>query len=439
MTDLEEERNFGFATRALHAGQPPDASTGSRAQPIYQTTSYVFDDTEDAAALFALQKFGNIYSRIMNPTNAVLEERVASLEGGVGALATSSGHSAQLLAFLTLLEHGDHLVASASLYGGSVNQLNVTLRRMGIETTFVDPDDIDAFRKAITPKTKAVYVETIANPRMTVIDLEAVAKVAHEADLPLIVDNTCATPYLCRPFDHGANVITHSATKFLGGHGTTIAGVLVDGGNFAWDNGKHPTMTEPSAGYHGMRYHETFGQQAYIIKARTEGLRDLGPSLSPMNAFLVLQGIETLPIRMERHVAHAVTVANFLEQHPLVSWVRYPGLKTSPYYALAQKYLPAGAGAVLAFGVKGGYETGRAMIDHLQLFSHVANVGDAKSLVLHPASTTHQQLSLAEQEAAGVTADMLRLSIGLESVDDLLWDLEQALRKSQQKSAAAAD
>jgi O-acetylhomoserine (thiol)-lyase len=424
------DRQFGFNTRALHAGQRPDPTTGSRAVPIYQTTSYVFEDTEHAANLFNLQRFGNIYTRIMNPTTAVFEERVASLEGGVGALAVGSGQAAQLVALTSLLEAGDEIVAASTLYGGTYTQFDVTLRRMGISTTFVDPENPDNFRRAITPRTRVIYGETIGNPVINVLDIAAVAQVAHEANLPLVIDNTFATPYLCRPFEHGADIVLHSATKFIGGHGTSIGGVIVDSGRFPWSQGRFPQLLEPSKGYHGIRFYETFGDFAFIMKARVEGLRDLGPALSPFNAFLFLQGLETLGLRMDRHVANAKIVAGFLQEHPNVTWVNYPSLPDSPYHALAAKYVPRGAGAIMTFGIAGGLQAGRRFIERLQLFSHLANVGDAKSLVIHPASTTHQQLSEEEQRAAGVLPEMIRLSIGLEDADDLLWDLDQALAAS---------
>ncbi|MCS6773618.1 MAG: O-acetylhomoserine aminocarboxypropyltransferase [Anaerolineae bacterium] len=425
------DRVFGFNTRALHAGQRPDPATGARAMPIYQTTSFVFDDTDHAASLFALQRFGNIYTRIMNPTTAAFEERMAALEGGRGALATASGQAAQFIALFTLLQEGDEIVAANTLYGGTYTQFDISFRKMGIHTTFVDPSDPDNFRRAITPRTKVIYGEVIGNPVINVLDIEAVAKIAHEHGLPLIVDNTFATPYLCRPIEHGADIVVHSATKFIGGHGTSIGGVIVDSGRFDWGNGNFPAMTEPSKGYHGVRFWETFGDFAFIMKARVESLRDMGPALSPFNAFLFLQGLETLGVRMERHVQNAMAIATHLAEHPAVAWVNYPSLPGSRYYNLAQKYLPRGAGAVFTFGVKGGFEAARTFIESLELFSHLANVGDAKSLVIHPASTTHAQLSEEEQCAAGITPDMIRLSIGLEDVEDLIWDLDQALEKSQ--------
>ena len=427
----DEEHAFGFNTRALHAGQRPDAATGARAVPIYQTTSYVFEDTDHAAALFGLQRFGNIYTRIMNPTTAVLEERMAALEGGVGALALASGQAAQFLTVSSLCETGDHLVSSSTLYGGTHTQFDVTFRRLGFQTTFVEPDDPENFRKAITGKTKLVYAETIANPRMNVVDLKAVAEIAHEAGVPLVVDNTFASPYLCRPIEHGADIVVHSATKFIGGHGTSIGGVIVDSGKFDWNNGKFPQITEPSPGYHDLKFSETFGELAFIIKVRVEGLRDLGPCVSPFNAFQFLQGLETLGMRMDRHCSNAMAVAEHLEKHPAVTWVNHPGLPSSPYHDIARKYLPQGCGAIFTFGIKGGIEAGRKFINAVQLFSHLANVGDAKSLVIHPASTTHQQLSESDMVAAGVTPDMVRLSVGIEDTEDILWDLDQALEVSQ--------
>ncbi|HKX00524.1 MAG TPA: O-acetylhomoserine aminocarboxypropyltransferase/cysteine synthase family protein [Bryobacteraceae bacterium] len=418
---------FGFATRALHAGHRPDAETGARAVPIYQTTSYVFEDTDHAASLFNLQRLGNIYTRIMNPTTAVFEERMAALERGVGALALSSGQAAQFIALTSLLQSGDEMVAASTLYGGTYTQLDVSFRRLGINTIFVDPDDVENFRRAITPRTRLVYAETIGNPRINVLDISAVAAIAHDAGIPLVIDNTFASPYLCRPIEHGADIVLHSATKFIGGHGTSIGGIIVDSGRFPWNRGTFPQLLEPSKGYHGIRFYETFGDFAFIMKARVEGLRDFGPALSPFNSFLFLQGLETLKLRMECHVRNAIAVAEHLAAHSLVSWVNYPSLPSSPYYKLAQKYLPLGAGAILTFGIRGGLEAGRRFIESLKLFSHLANVGDAKSLVIHPASTTHQQLSEEEKLAAGVSNDMVRLSIGLEEIEDILWDLDQAL------------
>jgi O-acetylhomoserine (thiol)-lyase len=424
------ERPLGFATRCLHAGHTPDASSHARAVPIYQTTSFTFDNSEHAAALFGLQQFGNIYSRIMNPTTDVFEQRVASLEGGMAALATSSGQAAQFLALTSLAGQGDEIVAASTLYGGTYTQFEVSFRRMGINVKFVEPDDPENFRKAITPKTRAVYGETIANPRMNVLDIEKVAAIAHEAGVPLVIDNTMASPYLCRPFEHGADIIVHSATKFLGGHGTSIGGIIIDSGKFQWSD-KYPTITKPSPGYHGMVFSEVFGALAYIIKVRVEGLRDFGPCISPFNSFLFIQGIETLPFRMERHSRNALAVAEWLGKNPAVTWVKYPGLKASPYYALSQKYLPKGQGSIVTFGIKGGVEAGKKLIDNVKIFSHLANLGDAKSLIIHPASTTHQQLSDGQQTDAGVSKDLVRISVGLEDLDDVIWDLEQAIGASQ--------
>ncbi|HUJ76745.1 MAG TPA: O-acetylhomoserine aminocarboxypropyltransferase [bacterium] len=421
-----------FDTLALHAGQRPDPVTGARAVPIYQTTSYVFQDTAQAAGLFNLEQAGHIYSRISNPTVAVFEERMAALEGGVGAVATASGQSALHLAIATLVSAGEEIVSSSSLYGGSQNLLANTLPRFGIRTVFVNASDPEAFRRAITPRTRLVFGETIGNPRIDVLDLQAVAGIAHEAGLPLLVDNTFATPYLCRPFEHGADLVLHSATKFLGGHGTTIAGVLVDAGRFDWQaSGKFPGLTEPYAGYHGVVFAEEFGPLALTMKARLEGLRDFGACMSPHSAFLLLQGLETLPLRMERHVANTRRVVQLLREHPAVGWVSYPELEDHPSHALAARCLPRGAGAVLTFGIKGGRAAGARFIEALELFSHLANVGDAKSLVIHPASTTHQQMSAEAMAQGGVTEDMVRLSVGLEDPRDLLRDLDRALRRSQ--------
>ncbi len=431
MPENDSDRKFGFSTQSLHAGQKPDSATGARAVPIYQTTSYVFEDTDHAAALFDLQRFGNIYTRIMNPTTGVFEERMAALEGGIGSLAMSSGQAAQFIGIINILNAGDQIVSSSTLYGGTVTQFDISLRKLGIDTVFVEPDDPENFRKAITPKTKLIYGETISNPRINVLDIEAVAKIAHDAGLPLMIDNTFASPYLCRPFEWGADVIVHSTTKFIGGHGTSIGGVIVDGGKFNWANGKFPSFTEPTKAYHGLKYFETFGGMAYIIKARVEGLRDVGTSMSPFNAFLFLQGLETLKLRMQAHSRNAQAVAEFLGGHKHVAWVNYCGLKSSPYYSLAQKYLPDGSGAILTFGIKGGMEAGKKFINAVQMFSHLANVGDAKSLVIHPASTTHRQLNDDEKKLAGVTDDMVRLSVGIEETDDILWDLDQALAASQ--------
>ncbi len=432
MSDQNDERQYGFNTRALHAGYEPDPTTGARAVPIYQSTSYVFKDTAHAARLFGLEEFGNIYTRIMNPTTDALEQRVASLEGGVAALAVSSGQAAQLLTVNSLMQAGDHAVTASTLYGGTYTQFDVSFRKMGYEFTFVEPDDPENFEKAITPKTKFLFGETISNPRGNVLDIEKVAAIAHAHKLPLVIDNTFATPYLCRPIEFGADIVLHSLTKFMGGHGTSIGGIIVDGGKFDWMTSEHPQMNQPARAYHGMNFGEVFGAIAFVIRARVEGLRDLGPCMSPFNAFQFIQGIETLGMRMDRHVANALVVAQHLEKHGAVTWVKYPSLPSSPYKALADKYLPKGAGAVFSFGIKGGYDAGRKFIDSARLFSHLANVGDARSLVIHPASTTHQQLSAEEQKAAGVEPDMVRLSVGIEDIEDILWDLDQALASSQQ-------
>jgi O-acetylhomoserine (thiol)-lyase len=428
--DNTPARELGFATKSLHAGHTPDSASHARAVPIYQTTSFTFDNSDHAAALFGLQQFGNIYTRIMNPTTDVFEQRVAALEGGIAGLATASGQAAQFLAIASLLGQGDELVAASTLYGGTYTQFDVSFRRLGIDVKFVEPDDPENFRKAITSKTRAVYGETIANPRMNVLDIEA--KVAHEAGVPLVIDNTMASPYLCRPIEHGADIVVHSATKFLGGHGTSIGGIIVDSGKFPWSaSGKYPMITEPSPGYHGMKFVEVFGPLAYIIKARVEGLRDFGPCISPFNSFLMIQGIETLKFRMEAHSRNALAVAEWLEGQAAISWVKYPGLKSSPYRENSRKYLPKGQGSIVTFGIKGGMEAGRKLIDHVKIFSHLANLGDAKSLIIHPASTTHQQLSDEQQLAAGVTKDLVRISVGIEEVEDLFWDLEQAIAASQ--------
>jgi O-acetylhomoserine (thiol)-lyase len=426
----QPERQLGFATRSLHAGHTPDASSHARAVPIYQSTSFVFDNSEHAANLFALKEFGNIYSRIMNPTTDVFEQRVASLEGGMAALATSSGQAAQFLTISGIVGQGEEVVAASTLYGGTYTQFDVSFRRIGIDAKFVEPDDPENFRKAITSKTRAIYAETIANPRMNVLDIEKVAAIAHEAGVPLVIDNTMASPYLCRPIEHGADIVVHSATKFLGGHGTSIGGVIVDSGKFPWSD-KFPAITKPSPGYHGMVFSEVFGNLAFIIKTRVEGLRDFGPCMSPFNSFLFIQGIETLKFRMEQHSRNALQVAEWLSSNPAVSWVKYPGLKSSPYYALSQKYLPTGQGSIVTFGIMGGAEAGKKLIDAVKIFSHLANLGDAKSLIIHPSSTTHQQLSDEQQLEAGVSKDLVRLSVGIEDVDDLIWDLGQAIDASQ--------
>ncbi len=421
------DRRFGIETLCLHAGHVPDAETGSRAPPIHQTASFVFDDADHAASLFNLQTFGNIYSRISNPTTAVLEERVAALENGRAAIATASGMAAETLALLTLLEHGDEVVASRNVYGGTHTLLDFNLRKLGITPVFVDPDDPSNFRRAVTPRTRALFAETVGNPLINVLDIEAVAAVARDAGVPLVVDNTVPTPYLCRPLDWGADIVVHSATKYLGGHGTTIGGVLVESGRFPWDNGKFPGMTEPSAGYHGVRFHETFGDFGFTMRARCEVLRTTGACIGPMGAFLLIQGIETLHVRMERHCANAQAVAEFLRGHPRVEWVNYAGLDDSPYRELARKYMPKGASAMLTFGVRGGLEAGARVIGRVQMVSHLANIGDARTLIVHPASTTHRQMSEEQQRAAGIGPGMIRLSVGLETLDDILWDLDQAL------------
>jgi len=421
----------GFDTIALHGGQQADPTTGSRAVPIYQTTSYVFKDTDYAAKLFGLQEAGNIYTRMMNPTTAVLEERVAQLEGGAAALAVASGQAAETLAILNIAHAGDHIVSSASLYGGTYNLFHYTLTKLGIEVSFVDPTDPQDFARAITPRTRLIFAETLGNPKNDMLDLEAVAAVAHSAGVPLIIDNTVATPYLCRPFEWGADIIIHSLTKFLGGHGNSIGGIIVDSGRFDWSNGKFPELTEPDPSYHGLRFTQHFGNLAYVLKARVQLLRDMGPALSPFNAFLILLGIETLSLRVQRHSDNALQVAQVLEQHPAVSWVNYPGLASHPTHQLARKYLRHGFGAILGFGIKGGRQAGIKFIESVKLLSHLANIGDAKSLVIHPASTTHQQLTPEEQAATGVTDDFVRLSIGIEQVDDIIADIEQALAASQ--------
>jgi O-acetylhomoserine (thiol)-lyase len=418
--------SFGFTTRQLHAGQRPDPATGSRAVPIYQTTSYQFRDTEHAANLFALKEMGNIYTRIMNPTTDVLEQRLAALEGGVGALAASSGHAAQTMAVLTLCAAGDHIVSSSRLYGGTYNQFRYTFPRIGIEVTLVDPRDPANFERAIQPNTKILYGETLGNPDISIFPFDEVAAIGRRHAIPLMIDNTFATPYLCRPFEWGANIVVHSTTKFLGGHGTSIGGVIVDGGAFDWRSGRFANFTTPDPSYHGLVYAD-LGAPAFILKARVQVLRDIGACQAPLNSWLTIQGIETLSLRMDRHVANAQAVAEFLASHPKVAWVSYPGLPTHPDHELARKYVPKGAGAVLGFGIQGGLEAGRKFINSLQLFSHLANVGDAKSLAIHPASTTHSQLSEEELLTAGVSPDFVRLSVGIEDIADILWDLGQAL------------
>ncbi len=430
-------KSYRPETIALHGGQKPDPATTARAVPIYQTSSYVFHDTAHAARLFGIQEFGNIYTRIMNPTTDVLEQRLAQLEGGTGSVAVASGQAAETLALLNIAQAGDEIVSSASLYGGTYNLFHYTFPKLGIDVKFVDPKDPASFRKAFTKKTKAVFAETVGNPKLDTIDLKAVADITHAAGIPLVVDNTMPTPYLLRPFDHGADVVIHSATKFIGGHGTSIGGIVVDSGKFDWGNGNFPNFTEPDSSYHGLKYWEVFGNYpglgnvAFIIKLRLQLLRDLGPALSPFNAFLFLQGLETLHLRMERHSVNALKVAEFLSKHPNVSWVNYPGLSSHPTHKLAKKYHHRGLyGAILGFGIKGGMEAGKKFIDGLKLFSLLANIGDAKSLVIHPASTTHQQLTPEERVATGVTDDFVRLSVGLENVDDIMEDLDQALRRT---------
>jgi O-acetylhomoserine (thiol)-lyase len=423
-----DDHEWGFRTRAVHAGNRPDAATGARAVPIYQTTSFVFEDAADAADLFALQKYGNIYTRIANPTVAAFEERMASLEGGIGAVATSSGQAAELLTFTAVAGVGDHIVASAALYGGTHTLLDVSLRRLGIDTTFVAADDPKAFEQAIRASTKAVYTEIVANPSGVVADLEALAAIAHRHDVPLVVDSTLATPYLCRPIEHGADIVLHSATKFIGGHGTSLGGIAVESGRFPWDNGRFPRMTQPVASYGGLRFWDNFGEYGFCTMLRVEQLRDFGTSLAPLNAFLFLQGLETLSLRMDAHVANATALAKHLSEHPTVAWVKYAGLPHSPDHERAKRYLPKGPGAVFSFGVKGGRDAGRAFIEALELASHLANVGDTRTLVIHPASTTHQQLSDEALVAAGVGPDLVRVSVGIEDIDDIIWDFDQALR-----------
>jgi O-acetylhomoserine (thiol)-lyase len=424
------DRQWGFRTRAVHAGGRPDPTTGARAVPIYQTTSFVFEDTADAADLFALQKYGNIYTRIANPTVASFEERLASLEGAIGAVAASSGMAAELMTVVALAGAGDHIVSSSALYGGTHTLFDVTLRRLGIETTFVDPADPAAFAAAVRPETKLLYTEIVANPSGTVADVAALADVAHSENLPLVIDSTLATPYLCRPIEHGADVVIHSATKFIGGHGTTIAGVMAEAGTFNWGNGRFPGFTDPVASYGGLRFWENFGEYAFCTKVRVEQLRDMGAALSPFSAFLLLSGLETLALRMETHVANAARVAAWLEEHPAVSWVRYAGLPSSPFHELARRYMPKGPGAVFSFGVQGGRDAGRVFIESLEVASHLANIGDTRTLVIHPASTTHQQLSDEALVACGVSPDLIRISVGIEDVDDILFDLDQALHKA---------
>jgi len=425
---MTDDRLPGFSTLAVHAGARPDPTTGARATPIYQTTSYVFDSIEHAASLFGLQSFGNIYTRIMNPTQAVLEERVAALEGGTAALAVASGHAAQIVTFHTIMSPGDEFVSARQLYGGSINQFNHSFKSFGWNVKWADIDDVSSFEKAVTPKTKAIFIESIANPGGVVTDISAIARVAKRAGVPLIVDNTLATPYLVRPFEHGADIVVHSLTKFLGGHGNSIGGIIVDGGKFNWTaSQRYPFLTEPRPEYNGMVLGEVFGNFAFAIAARVLGLRDLGPALSPFNAFLILTGIETLPLRMQKHCENAKAVAGYLATHDKVTWVSYAGLPGDRYHNLAQKYCPNGAGAVLTFGVEGGDEAGKTLVSSVTLFSHLANVGDTRSLIIHPSSTTHSQLTLEQRIAAGAGPDVVRLSLGIEDVDDIIADLEQAL------------
>ncbi|AWX54019.1 homocysteine synthase [Brevibacillus brevis] len=431
---MSDQQQWKPETLAVHGGQEVDPVTGSRAVPIYQTTSYVFRDTEHAANLFGLKEFGNIYTRIMNPTQDVFEKRVALLEGGVGALATASGQAAITFAILNIAHAGDEIVASSSLYGGTYNLFAHTLPRLGIKVHFADQSNLENFRTYINEKTKAVFCETIGNPRIDVADIEAIAHIAHENGVPLIVDNTFATPILCRPFEHGADIVVHSTTKFIGGHGTAIGGIIIDSGKFDWNNGKFPGLTTPDPSYHGVVYTEAVGPLAYIIKARVQLQRDIGAAVAPINSFLFLQGLETLHLRIERHSQNALAVAQFLANHSAVEWVSYPGLESDSQHELAQKYLPKGAGAILTFGIRGGVEAGKTLIESVKLFSHLANVGDSKSLIIHPASTTHQQMTEEEQAAAGVTPGLIRLSVGTESIDDILSDLEQALQRAFQLS-----
>lgn len=429
------EREFGFATRALHSGTPPDPATGARVPPIYQTAAFVFDSTEQAAELFALRSYGHIYSRISNPTVAAFEERMASLEGGLGAVAFSSGLAAQLCCVLALAQAGDHIVSSANVYGGTVTQFSVTLKRMGIEVSFAPSDDFAAIREALRPNTKLLFAETIGNPAGNVCDIKKLSQLAHACAIPLVIDNTFASPYLCRPIEHGADIVVHSATKFIAGHGTVIGGVLVESGKFDWGIGRFPLLSDPSPGYHQLSFTQTFGEYAFLMRTRVEVLRDVGASLAPMEAWLLLQGLETLPVRMAQHVVNAKIIAAFLRGRDEVLWVSYPDIPQNPHYDLAQRYLPLGAGSIFTFGIRGGREAGRRFIDSLELWSHLANVGDVKSLVIHPASTTHSQLDDAEMLKAGVGPETVRLSVGLEDVDDLTWDLERALRAASSQAA----
>jgi len=428
MAETPRPSDYGFDTLAVHAGASPDPTTGARSTPIYQTTAYVFDDVDHAASLFNLQSYGYIYSRLTNPTVSVLEERVASLEGGRGAIAVASGHAAQMLAFFAFMEPGDHFVASRKLYGGSITQFGRSFQKFGWEVSFVDPEEPENFRRALTPKSKAIFNESLANPGGVITDIEAIAAVAHEAGILLIVDNTMATPYLCRPFEWGADLVIHSTTKFLSGHGNAMGGVVIDSGRFDWaQNDKYKTLTAPEPAYHGLRFYETFGDLAFTVQGHAVGLRDLGATMAPLNAFLTITGIETLALRMERHVQNALTVAQYLERHAAVAWVSYAGLPSSPYHLLAEKYLPKGAGSVFTFGLKGGYAAGVKLVESVELFSHLANIGDTRSLIIHPASTTHRQLNAEQQIAAGAGPEVVRLSIGIESVEDIIRDLEHGL------------
>jgi len=425
---MSDDNVPGFETQSIHAGAAPDAATGARATPIYQTTSYVFDDVEHAAALFNLEQYGYIYSRLTNPTVSVLEARMAALEGGTGATAAASGHAAQLMTLFALMESGDHFIAADKLYGGSVTQFGRSFKRFGWDCTFATTEDPASFKAALTPKTKAIFIESLANPGGVVTDMQAIADVAHEAGIPLIVDNTMATPYLCRPFEYGADIIVHSTTKFLSGHGNAVGGVIVDKGTFDWKaSDKFPSLSQPEPAYHGLNFQDTFGNLAFTIHQHAVGLRDLGAAMAPLNAFLTIMGIETLPLRMKRHSDNATSVAHYLQGHPAVAWVSYAGLASSPYHALARKYLPNGAGAVFTFGLKGGYAAGVSLVENVQLLSHLANIGDTRSLIIHPASTTHRQLTEEQQVAAGAGPDVVRLSVGLETVEDIIGDLDRAL------------
>jgi O-acetylhomoserine (thiol)-lyase len=426
---MSDGDDYGFDTLAIHAGAQPDPTTGARATPIYQTTSFVFDDVDHAASLFGLQAFGNIYTRITNPTTAVLEAKVAALEGGTASLVVASGHAAQFLIFHTLLQPGDEFIAARQLYGGSVNQFNHSFKKFDWQVKWANADDLESFEKAVTPKTKAIFIESVANPGGLVTDIAGVAKIARQAGVPLIVDNTLATPYLCRPIEHGADIVVHSLTKFMGGHGNSMGGVIVDAGTFNWSRGgRYPTLSEPCESYHGIKIHETFGNFAFAIACRVLGLRDIGPAISPMNSFLILTGMETLSLRMQRHCDNALAVAKYLSNHDKVAWVNYAGLPGDRFHKLQQKYCPLGAGAVFTFGVKGGYEAGIKVVSNANLFSHLANIGDTRSLIIHPASTTHRQLPEAQQIAAGAGPDVVRLSVGIETVEDIIADLDQALK-----------